>query len=64
MKIFTIKTLLTILTISAFGSTILSISALAGARGTGYNTTKTVNGRECIYFYDHNNNLVSVSCLC
>jgi len=44
--------------------TILSTTAFAGARGTGYNKTKTVNGRECLYFYDHNNNLVSVSCSC
>ena len=44
--------------------TILSTTAFAGARGTSYNKTKTINGRECIYFYDHNNNLVSVSCSC
>lgn len=44
--------------------TALSTASFAGIAGTGHHKTKTVEGRKCIYFYDHNNNLVSVSCSC
>lgn len=57
MKIMKILTLTILLSI-------LSINAFAGAKGTGFHRSKTINGRECLYFYDHSNNLVSVSCSC
>ena len=54
MKIFILTVLLTFLSTNAF----------AGTPGTGYYRKKTIEGRKCLYFYDHKNNLVSVDCSC
>jgi hypothetical protein len=43
---------------------LISLDSFASSTGTSFYRKRNIEGRECLYFYDHKNNLVSVSCSC